>query len=144
MSLVFVDLDHFKKINDSYGHPAGDTVLRETAKLILKTVRDTDFVARYGGEEFVIIMPGLEQPLAIKVCERLLATLRMVKHVFGGRSVGATASMGLATLSPSTPFASFEHLLNAADQSVYVAKRAGRDRLIVHGDHVMPAQAKAG
>ncbi len=134
LSIVFADLDHFKRVNDTYGHPAGDTVLVATAKLILGVVRESDCVARYGGEEFVIILPGTAAPEATKVCERLLTRLRGTRHPLAAGSSTVTASLGLASHCTSTPFSSAAHLLEAADRSVYMAKKAGRDRL-VHYDH---------
>jgi diguanylate cyclase (GGDEF)-like protein len=132
LSVVFADLDRFKQVNDTYGHPAGDTVLIEIAKLILEVVRASDCVARYGGEEFLMILPGTGVEDAQKVCERLLKRLRATRHVFAAGTLNVTASLGLATLSPSTPFPSVFSLIEAADRSVYAAKRAGRDRLVCY------------
>jgi diguanylate cyclase (GGDEF)-like protein len=130
LSLVFVDLDRFKQVNDTYGHPAGDAVLIATAKLILDVVRDSDFVARYGGEEFVIVLAGIGLIAAQRVCERLLARLRTTEHVFPGGAIRATASLGLATHCPETPFASAAQLIASADRCMYSAKESGRDRLV--------------
>lgn len=130
LSIVFIDLDRFKRVNDTYGHPAGDTVLAATARLLLEVVRDTDYVARYGGEEFVIVLPGLESALAAKVCERLLNRMRETRHAVGTGFIRATASLGLATHTVQTPFASVAHLIEAADRSVYAAKDAGRNQLV--------------
>ena len=132
LSIVFADLDRFKQVNDTYGHPAGDAVLIATAKLILDVVRDTDCVARYGGEEFVIILPGLGLKDAQAVCERLLTRLRSTRHLLAAGPLTVTASLGLVTYSASTPFRSASHLIEAADRSVYGAKKAGRDRLVCH------------
>jgi diguanylate cyclase (GGDEF)-like protein len=130
LSLVFVDLDRFKQVNDTYGHPAGDAVLIATARLILDVVRDTDCVARYGGEEFVIVLAGIGIGAAQRVCERLLARLRATEHVFPGGAIRATASLGLATHCAETPFASAAQLIASADRCMYSAKEAGRDRLV--------------
>ncbi len=130
LSVVFADLDRFKLVNDTYGHPAGDAVLVATAKLILDVVRDSDCVARYGGEEFVIVLPGVAAETAAKICERLLDRLRRARHEFKEASIVATASLGLATHSSRTPFQSVAQLIEAADRSVYAAKKAGRDRLV--------------
>jgi diguanylate cyclase (GGDEF)-like protein len=135
LSIVFADLDHFKRVNDTYGHPAGDAVLTATAKVILDVVRDTDFVARYGGEEFIILFPGLGAEGARKIAERLLARLRSVKHPVPGGSLVMTASLGLATLHPGAPFGGAAELLEAADRCVYAAKRRGRDRLVAFDSH---------
>jgi diguanylate cyclase (GGDEF)-like protein len=130
LSIVFADLDHFKRVNDTYGHPAGDAVLTATASIILDVVRDTDCVARYGGEEFIIILPGLGADGAKKIAERLLNRLRSFHHPVPGGTLTTTASLGLATLHPGAPFDSAAQLLEAADRSVYAAKKRGRDRLV--------------
>ena len=132
LSVVFVDLDRFKGINETYGHEAGDSVLVTTAKSIASVARDTDCVARYGGEEFVIVLPGLASPGAEIFCQRLIARLRSTLHPIRGTMVTVTASVGLATHSPTTPFQRASHLINAADRSVYAAKKSGRDRLVRH------------
>jgi diguanylate cyclase (GGDEF)-like protein len=132
LSVVFVDLDRFKGINETYGHEAGDSVLVTTAKSIASVARDTDCVARYGGEEFVIVLPGLASPGAEIFCQRLIARLRSTLHPIRGTMVSVTASVGLATHTSKTPFQRASHLINAADRSVYVAKKSGRDRLVRH------------
>jgi diguanylate cyclase (GGDEF)-like protein len=132
LSVVFADLDRFKLVNDNYGHPAGDAVLVESAKVILQVVRASDCVARYGGEEFLLILPGTGADDAIIVCERLLSRLRATRHELAGGAITVTASLGVSTLSPSTPFRSVLSLVEAADQSVYAAKQAGRDRVVRH------------
>ena len=132
LSIIFVDLDRFKLVNDTYGHPAGDIVLVATAQLLLEVVRETDCVARYGGEEFVIVLPGVGMSGAQALCERLLERLRSKRHVLSAASLTVTASLGLATHSDRTPFCSVAQILEAADRAVYSAKRAGRNRLIRH------------
>ena len=133
LSVVFADLDRFKLVNDTYGHPSGDAVLIGTAKLILGVVRGTDCVARYGGEEFVIILPGLAEDAAALICERLLQKLRNTRHDVTGGAITTTASLGLATHGGATRYASAAELVEAADRSVYAAKRAGRNRLVRFG-----------
>jgi diguanylate cyclase (GGDEF)-like protein len=142
LSIVFADLDRFKQVNDTYGHPAGDAVLIATANIILDVVRDTDCVARYGGEEFIIILPGLGSDGAKKIGERLLARLRSAHHEVAGGTVIATASLGLATHHPATPFESAAKLLEAADRSVYAAKRQGRNRLVSYDPKELPATSQ--
>ena len=132
LSLVFVDLDRFKGINETYGREAGDSVLVTTAKSIASVARDTDCVARYGGEEFVIVLPGLASPGAEIFCERLIARLRSTMHPIRGTMVTVTASVGLATQAPKTPFQRASELINAADRSAYAAKKSGRDQLVRH------------
>ncbi len=146
LSVIFADLDRFKLVNDTYGHSAGDGVLIGTANLILEVVRSTDCVARYGGEEFIIVFPGLGSTDAKKIGERLLARLRSCRHPVAGGALIATASLGLATHQPQTPFASAAELLEAADRSVYAAKRQGRNRLVSFdtSDVVPLARVSAG
>jgi diguanylate cyclase (GGDEF)-like protein len=132
LSVVFVDLDRFKGINETYGREAGDSVLVTTAKSIASVARDTDCVARYGGEEFVIVLPGLASPGAEIFCQRLIARLRSTLHPISGTMVTVTASMGLATHTPKTPFQRASHLINAADRSASIAKKSGGDRLVRH------------
>jgi len=130
LSIVFADLDNFKRVNDTYGHAAGDAVLPATANIIRDVVRETDCVARYGGEEFIIILPGLGADGTRKIAERLLEALRSFHHPVAGGTLIMTASLGIATQQPGEPFDTAAELLNAADRSVYAAKRRGRDRLV--------------
>lgn len=130
LSVVFCDLDRFKLVNDTYGHPAGDTVLVGTARLIMSVVRTSDCVARYGGEEFVIVLPGQSMESAAVVCDRLLAKLRTTQHECSAGKIITTASLGLATHGDGHRYASVAELIEAADRSVYAAKRAGRNQLV--------------
>ncbi len=130
LSIVFADLDRFKQVNDTHGHPTGDSVLIETARLFASTVRDSDTVARYGGEEFVIVFPGLATAEAATVAERILSKLRSARHQVAGGTIRVTASLGLATLDSTSGFRRVSDLIEAADRCVYAAKRAGRDRLV--------------
>ncbi len=130
LSVVFADLDRFKLVNDTYGHPSGDAVLIGTAKLILDVVRTSDCVARYGGEEFVIVLPGIGMDAAAAVCDRLLTKLRNTPHAVSGGVITTTASLGLATQGGGCRYGSVAELIEAADRSVYAAKKAGRNRLV--------------
>jgi diguanylate cyclase (GGDEF)-like protein len=141
LSIVFVDLDDFKKVNDTHGHAAGDTVLMGIAKLILDVVRDTDYVVRYGGDEFLMIFPGIGLAEAQKVCERLLARLRSTHYTFATGGLTVTTSLGLASHSPNSPYRSVAQLIEAADRSVYLAKAAGRDQLISHESPILARTA---
>ena len=133
LALLFIDLDHFKRINDTHGHQAGDAVLQSTASLLSRTVRAQDLVARYGGEEFVVLLPGQGMREAVALATRMLATLRTHTHPLDGQQVVVTASMGLAVHGKAAPFPEPAALLAAADAAAYQAKRAGRDRLCAHG-----------
>jgi len=141
LSIVFADLDRFKHVNDTYGHPTGDAVLIATAQLFVEVLRDSDCVARYGGEEFVIVLPGLATDPAIKVCERLLARVRNLQHPVPGGTIRVTASLGLATLTMEARFARVADLIEAADRCVYAAKKAGRDRLVCFNQTALAASA---
>jgi diguanylate cyclase (GGDEF)-like protein len=142
LSVVFVDLDCFEGINETYGHAAGDSVLVTTAKSIASVARDTDCVARYGGEKFVIVLPGLAATGAKIFCGRLIARLSGTLHPMRGTMVSVTASVGLATHAPTTPFERASHLINAANRSIYVAKKSGRERLVRHDSAGPPSAAR--
>jgi diguanylate cyclase (GGDEF)-like protein len=129
LGVLFVDLDHFKSVNDRFGHPAGDAVLRAAAQGLLSALRESDLVARYGGEEFVVLLPGVSVPDARCTAERLLVSLRELSHEIGGETLQVTASIGLAVHAPGATYATPDALLGAADAGAYAAKRAGRDRL---------------
>jgi diguanylate cyclase (GGDEF)-like protein len=130
LSILFADLDRFKQVNDTHGHPTGDSVLVETARLFSSAVRESDFVARYGGEEFLIVLPGLSKGGAIDVGERILAQLRAARHHVCGGSIRVTASLGVASFDSPGGFRVVSDLVEAADRCLYAAKRSGRDRLV--------------
>jgi diguanylate cyclase (GGDEF)-like protein len=125
-SLLMIDVDNFKKVNDEYGHPAGDSVLKELARIIKETVRTVDVVGRYGGEEFVAVLPHTAHALAMETAERLRRTIH--DHIFlaGDRKVHVTVSVGVASY-PSPNVDSPATLIREADQALYRAKEAGRD-----------------
>jgi diguanylate cyclase (GGDEF)-like protein len=133
LSLAFVDLDHFKQVNDNHGHQAGDLVLQGAADLLQDGVRPSDVVARYGGEEFVVLLCGTDRAGAVEVSKRLVETFRDKKHNIGNeRALTVTASIGVATFDAQTQHASVEALLKAADEAVYQAKSQGRDRFVIY------------
>ena len=135
-SLLLLDLDLFKAINDTYGHEAGNHVLKATASHLLSMVRDTDVVARYGGEEFAVICPETEMDAAAALAERIRQTLRRdVAFPQGLRSV-VTASIGVASTSLAD-VVSVRDWVNLADQALYAAKRSGRDR-VCRADQIGP------
>jgi diguanylate cyclase (GGDEF)-like protein len=128
MSLMFLDIDHFKHINDVHGHPAGDYVLVELAKLAHGALRNEDIFSRYGGEEFAVISRGTELAEAEVLAERLRRAVE--EHVFSyeGKSIAVTISVGVAH-APRQSIASSGELVAAADETMYAAKRAGRNRV---------------
>ena len=127
-TLVMLDLDHFKLVNDEHGHAARDLVLQETAKRISRHLRKTDRVARFGGEEMAVLLIELDQDQAIEVAERLVQEVRQTPYTLkDGTDLNVTISAGLATL-PIVASTDLE-LLEAADTALYQAKKNGRDRL---------------
>lgn len=124
--LLLVDCDHFKAINDTYGHPMGDEVLRKLAETLIRTFRRRDdVVARYGGEEFAVVLRETVQNEAVLLCERLLDATRHLAVEHGGRSARVTVSIGVAEIAPGE---APEDWLARTDRALYVAKNAGRDR----------------
>ncbi|HEY1679700.1 MAG TPA: diguanylate cyclase [Candidatus Sulfotelmatobacter sp.] len=130
LGLLILDLDHFKKFNDNYGHDAGDTVLRETAALLTKSVRAEDIVCRYGGEEFVIVLPMADLKATQSRAEKIRTRLHELALLHKGVSLGLiTASIGVAALPEHGT--SPKELIDAADAALYRAKREGRDRVVM-------------
>jgi diguanylate cyclase len=124
--LAMLDLDHFKRINDNYGHLAGDKVLKIIASVLRKRLRGTDFIARFGGEEFVLLMPSTVPAAGLKLLESLRASIEACPFHFKGEPVTITVSMGMSAFRPG------EHgdqVLKRADQALYRAKNAGRNRV---------------
>jgi len=124
LSLMMLDIDHFKHFNDTWGHQAGDAVLKELAVVLADTVRQMDMPARYGGEEFAVILPSTDMAGAIKAAERLRATIAWHTFVYGADELRVTASVGVATLSKNE---TIEELVGRADLALYAAKQGGRD-----------------
>jgi diguanylate cyclase (GGDEF)-like protein len=131
LTVMFVDADHFKKVNDTYGHAAGDEVLRRVARLLCDSMRTEDVVARYGGEEFVVLLRGVPTTGALAVAERVRAGVEALKIGYGGRWIPVTVSIGVATMSAERPVESTEALLALADGALYRAKGAGRNRVVL-------------
>lgn len=126
--LIF-DIDHFKKVNDTYGHSAGDEVIREVARRAQVCCRDTDFVARYGGEELAVVMPGVDATQASIAGERLRAAIAASPVEAGAHSIAITASVGISELRPNISVAT---LMEEADRALYRSKQGGRNRVSVH------------
>lgn len=128
LALAVLDLDDFKRFNERFGADAGDTALQRVAALLNERFkRDTDVVARLGGEEFVALLPGFGMAEAQNVLELLRDDLRLLRLPDGEGSL--TVSIGLAAASPAHPYLSAQALMQAADEALYIAKHAGRDRL---------------
>jgi diguanylate cyclase (GGDEF)-like protein len=129
-AVVMLDIDHFKRINDTYGHPAGDEVLRRIAGIIGKTVRKADMAGRYGGEEFVLYLDMADRERAERAAERLRLIIGKTRFVFAGREVGITASLGVACYPDDG--STGQELLGRADEALYRSKQGGRNRVSVH------------
>ncbi len=130
LSVIFVDLDRFKQINDTHGHQAGDAMLKAVSELLTANTRDSDIVARYGGDEFVLLLPGLDAQTAAQVAGRLIAQARGKQVDDGnGGTVSITLSLGVATQDSNASFGESKDLLAAADEALYHSKRNGRDQM---------------
>jgi diguanylate cyclase len=128
LSIAAIDIDHFKSINDTYGHTAGDAVLRIIGQALVKHVRPCDFVARYGGEEFIVLFDGADEAESMQVCERLRGKIQHLTFHASRQPVRVTASIGLAQFQPGdTPQTVFDR----ADLALYTAKNGGRNRCVV-------------
>jgi diguanylate cyclase (GGDEF)-like protein len=127
LALLFIDLDHFKRINDEHGHDAGDECLREVARRIRGTLRFGDVLGRYGGEEFVIGLPGLHVAEASAMGERVRHAVGSQPIVCNGIDIGITISIGVAVLQDG--LAGFDAAIRRADRALYASKRGGRDRV---------------
>ena len=127
LSLLMLDIDHFKQINDRYGHPAGDAVLHRLAELLRAISRAEDLVFRYGGEEFAVVLPGAPLATAIQVAERIRRLTAVETFEWQNEFIAVTVSIGAACRSERT--ADAEALVNAADEALYQAKQNGRNRV---------------
>ena len=125
--VCFFDIDHFKKINDAYGHDAGDTVIASVAKTLLKASRKEDIVSRYGGEEFVVLLPGLSLEQSVEFASRVRTTLKNSKFLYKEERISVTISCGTAVRSA---YQSSAAALEASDKMLYEAKQNGRDQVM--------------
>ncbi|EJM19347.1 MULTISPECIES: GGDEF domain-containing protein [Pseudomonas] len=130
LSLLMLDIDHFKNVNDSYGHNAGDEVLKAVATAIKNQLRNVDMVFRFGGEEFLILLSNTTRDAAAMVGERLRMAAQVEDYQAEGNAIELTVSLGCSTLLPGE---SAESLVRRADSALYVAKREGRNRLAMAG-----------
>ncbi len=126
LSLMVVDIDHFKRINDTYGHLTGDAVIRDVAQCLRNTVRETDQVFRFGGEEFVILLSETELNCAKASAERVRQTIQTLSFAQNARELQCSVSVGLASLSMGD---TFDALFERADKALYEAKRNGRNQI---------------
>lgn len=129
LSLVMMDIDHFKRLNDRHGHQAGDQVMKELARVLLKFMRSEDIACRFGGDEFVAILPGAPLRVAVQRAEEWRAAFRSLKVPCHGAELRCALSMGVAEFPRHGTRG--DQLLSCADQALYRAKRSGRDRVVV-------------
>jgi len=128
LSLIIFDIDHFKNINDTYGHLAGDHVLKRLAAAVQENIRREDFLARYGGEEFAIILPEIDHANALVMAEKVRGLIEAQKFVFENTPIPTTISLGVASTGDEA-IDSME-LIREADQCLYRAKKAGRNKVV--------------
>ncbi len=126
-TLCFIDIDHFKTVNDTYGHEAGDVILSTVGKILRKYIRQVDFAGRYGGEEFLIILPSTELAHALHVADKIRSIIEQFKFLYKNERINVTVSCGVAQRSQYT---SSEETLNSADSLLYKAKEAGRNQVM--------------
>jgi diguanylate cyclase (GGDEF)-like protein len=128
LTLMIFDLDHFKRVNDTFGHPSGDDVLRTVSKVLEDCVRQDDFVARIGGEEFAAILPNSGKREAASIAERIGHAIRRLQFSHKEDHFSVTISVGIASWDRTEPA---ESLYERADKALYKAKNSGRDRYVV-------------
>ena len=140
LSIAMMDIDHFKRVNDSFGHAAGDAVLLQVGRLVRGSLRPSDFAARIGGEEFALILPQTSLPGAISAIERLREAIAAKAFEHDGRRLPqVTVSLGLVALEQGT---TPEQLLARADVALYAAKQGGRNRTEWPGQDARPEKAR--
>lgn len=131
LAAVMVDLDHFKRTNDTYGHAVGDKVLVQTVRQVQACLRDCDMLGRLGGEEFAVVLPGATAASAVAAAERIREAIAAVDvRVDNGDRIPVTASLGVAVLEGDKMMETAEGLLHAADEALYAAKAGGRNRVV--------------
>jgi len=130
LSLLALDVDHFKVVNDTHGHPSGDYVLKELAVILTRSVRESDVVARTGGEEFCVLLPKADRRQAAQFAERIREEIRLRKFIVYGQTIHVTASIGSATYPGDADTEDVDVLVYLADQALLAAKDTGRDRVV--------------
>ncbi len=129
-SVVMFDIDHFKKVNDTYGHQAGDEAIRQVSRVLRENLRKTDVAGRYGGEEFGVILGNTDAENAIIFCERVRNQVQAIVVKHEGQEIKFTVSLGISQANPDTE--NYKAWLEQADQALYAAKQGGRNQTIVY------------
>jgi len=130
LSVIMVDVDNFKHINDTYGHPAGDMVLKEFARIVQSKCRQIDVVARYGGEEFIIMLVGAGKGWSFGIAEKIRTAIKDKKFDFEGKQFSTTVSLGGVEFSDEK---TKEELIEKADKALYMAKFEGKNKVCMYG-----------
>lgn len=134
LALLLLDLDHFKRINDTWGHHFGDMVLKKFANTVKANIRDIDILGRYGGEEFIIVLPEIEKIKAMETAQRICRLIAEIPVLFEGQAVKLTASIGVSgTWGLDDP--TVESLIQYADKALYTGKNQGRNRVVLYLPH---------
>jgi diguanylate cyclase (GGDEF)-like protein len=141
LSVVHIDLDRFRTINERFGNPVGDQLLRSCGQALQSCVRGSDLVARFSGEEFLLVLPGAEPAIARQVAERALAAITAISHDAADSPVRVTASIGVVSMTPKQRFPNSLALLEAVDHALYAAKLRGRNRVESFDDLSATARA---
>jgi two-component system chemotaxis response regulator CheY len=133
MGIIIMDIDHFKKVNDNYGHQAGDLVLQELSTTLVTLCRVYDFIGRYGGEEFIVCLPGADKWNTYQIAERMRSIVENKNILLPdkGTSVSVTASFGIVSMEPGQR-KSADRLINEADEALYRAKDQGRNQVVMY------------
>ena len=139
LSVVMLDIDHFKRINDTHGHPVGDQVLRSFARVVASVLREGDTLFRYGGEEFVVLLPDTSRDGALAAAQRMVAAIASAPHKVGHESINVTTSAGVAGLEQAARDGN--ELVGKADSALYEAKEGGRNRAVASGLRLVHAAA---
>lgn len=129
LSLALINIDHFKRINETLGHEGGDRVLKSCAETLLASIRGSDLLGRFSGDTFLVILPGTDETLAAQVGTRILTNVREAPHITSQESLKVTVSVGVATYTAQHRFTNVNELVQAADHAVYRAKLSGRNRM---------------
>lgn len=129
LSVMVFDIDHFKKINDTHGHPCGDYVLKDLCKAVNKLIRSNDFFARYGGEEFVLILSGTPNKIAGEIAERVRLTIQTHEFNFEGKKIPVTVSVGITSKQGAD--SDWSTIFDRADKALFVSKQNGRNRVTI-------------
>jgi diguanylate cyclase (GGDEF)-like protein len=134
ISIGMADIDHFKSVNDSLGHIAGDAVLREVANKMRSVIREYDSIGRYGGEEFLFVLPELDQKDALSVAERMRLSISEKPLMIQNHELPLSISIGVAVTNPTTKAGQVESLIRLADEALYIAKARGRNRVEIKNE----------